>query len=311
MSEILEIIYKILPIIFLMIFGHLLKRTRYISAEVIAGMKKLAINIALPVVIFISLSSLELKPEHLVLALFVFITSILLLLCGLIVKHVTGSRNKYLPALFTGYENGMIGYGVLAVVYGQNNIYPIVILDIGQTLFFALVFTTYMNYLNGNISAKSNFFASFLKNPFVIASVSAILFKTTGALALVKDIALMECFNMFSAVTTPLMCIVIGYEMRFDIKRLGKPFAVVLSRLALLICVAFLFNEFVVSRMLKLDKMFEIAVYTMFILPPFFVGAVLIRDDAIEAKQFALNAISVHIVVFLALFSIIQHISFL
>jgi predicted permease len=303
MGETFKIISKVLPIIILIIFGQVLRRTGYLAETAVAGMKKLTINIALPVVIFISLSNLEFRPEHLILALFVFAISILLLFCGLLVKKATGSQNRYLPALFTGYENGMVGYGVLSVMFGQSNIYPIVILDLGQTLFFAMVFTTYMNYLNGNISAKANLFVSFWKNPFLIASVSAILLKTSGVIAFIKDTAVLECLEMFSAITTPLMCIVIGFELKIDAKRLGKPFAVVVSRLALLLCVAFLFNKFVVTRLLRLDKVFETAVYTMFMLPTFFVGATLIRDEAIEEKRFALNVISIHVIVFLVLFS--------
>jgi predicted permease len=303
-GETLKIVSKVLPIIFLIMFGHALQRTRYLSDAAVAGMKKLTINIALPVVIFMSLSNLEFKREHLILTLFVFVISVFLLFCGLLVKKATGSQNRYLPALFTGYENGMIGYGVLSVMFGQRNIYPIVILDLGQTLFFAIVFTTYIGYLNGNISAKSNIFTSFCKNPFVIASVSAILLKTSGAVAFIKDTALMNSFEMFSAISTPLMCIVIGYELKIDAKRLAMPFAVVMSRLLLLLCVAFLFNKFIVTRFLHLEKVFETAVYTMFMLPTFFVGAALIKDDAVNEKRFALNVISIHVIVFLVLFSI-------
>ena len=41
----------------------------------------------------------------------------------------------------------------------------------------------------------------------------------------------------------------------------------------------------------------------MFMLPPFFVGALLIRGDAAEERAFALNCISLHILLFLAVFS--------
>jgi predicted permease len=120
----------------------------------------------------------------------------------------------------------------------------------------------------------------------------------------IEDTALLESVKMFSAITTPLMCIVIGYDMKIDVKRIGKPLAVVTARLVLLLCVAFFFNELIVVRLLRLDAMFETAVYTMFMLPTFFAGAALIKDDALEEKRFAMNMISIHIVVFLALFSI-------
>jgi hypothetical protein len=40
----------------------------------------------------------------------------------------------------------------------------------------------------------------------------------------------------------------------------------------------------------------------MFMLPPFFVGAVLIKEEAADAKRLALNVTSINILLFLLLF---------
>jgi predicted permease len=293
----------------LIALGHLLGRTGYLPPGAVAGMKKLALNIALPVVIFTSLLRLPFEPRHLAAALAVFAACGLLLLAGVGVRKLSGARNRYLPALFTSFENGMMGYGVLAVLVGQDNIYPIVLLDLGQTLFFALVFVPYMDSLNGGRRTRGQGALAFFKNPFVLASALALGLNAAGAAPAFGAVpplsALLESLNLLAGVTTPLRCLVIGYDRKINPTRLAKPLGVSLLRAALLFCMALAMDRLVVQP-LGLGPAFKTAVYTMFLLPPFFVGAALIGDAEEEARQFALNVISVHIVVFLVLFTVMQ-----
>ncbi len=308
MKETLEIVSKILPIILLILLGAVFQRTRYITTEAVRDIKKIVVNIALPLVIFTSLINVDFSAQYLWLALIVFVVTTALLLVGQLIKRLSGSPNRYLPALFTSYENGMIGYGVLAVVFGQQNIYPIVVLDLGQTLFFSLIFVAYMQITNGKaVASPSKLLLSFLKNPYVWASVLAIGLKSIGAVEVIRAVpplnAVLESFGLIAALTTPLMCMIIGYETKIDLRNLKKPLGVVCLRMAIMMAVATLLNVFVINRLFHLESLFTTAVYTMFMLPPFFVGALLIQDEAQEEKHFALNVISLNILVFLILFT--------
>lgn len=275
------------------------------------GMKKIAINLALPAVIFLSLLKLEIKSSYLILALFVFLISIGLLFAGKGIGQLLRWENPYADLLFTGYENGMLGYGVLAATLGQANIYPIVIMDLGQTLFFSLIFTTYMRTLNGEITAVSpkSIIKAFLANAYVWASALAILLNSAGFVPLLETNfftqGLLSGLEQFSALTTPVMCLAIGYGLRIKKIHLRRSFTIIALRLLLLSGIAFLLDFLVIKRLLHLEAVFSVSAYTMFLLPPFFVGALLIKEGAIEEREFALSTISFHILIFLVLFCVL------
>lgn len=308
-AGVFEFFSQLLPILLLIVFGFVLRLTGFVSPQIVEGLKEIAIQITLPVVIFLSLLELDFKPSYIVLAGAVFCVSILLLCVGTGVGKIIKSQNPYIPALFTGFENGMLGYGVLAVTLGQENIYPIIIMDLGQTFFFALFFSTYMKVKNGGIpsvSAKS-ILLGFIANPYVWASFLAIIIKGSGFGNWVSGNILaqgvLQSLNQLANLTTPLMCLAIGYGLRIQRETLKSSLRIVGLRLGIMLIVAVLFDTFLIKGLLHLDEIFTIAAYTMFLLPPFFVGALLIQDNATSEKEFAFSCISIHIVVFLLVYS--------
>jgi predicted permease len=310
MTESIAVISKILPVIFLIALGGVFRKTQYVSPQIMAGMKKIAINISLPLIIFLSLIDLDFRVSYLILVFLVFAILVILLLAGMAIRRLTGSPNRYLPVLFTSFENGMMGYGILGVLFGMDNIYPIVIMDLGQTLFFSLVFVTLMGVLNGGAASPKSLLIGLIKTPYIWASVLSLTLRGTGLITPIRAMpplaAVLDCAGLLSNLATPIMCLVIGYELKIDTRRIGKPALVVLARSVLLLSIAFLFNTFVVNRWLHLEAIFETSVYTMFMLPPFFVGSLLIKDEAVEEKGFSVNVISLNILLFLFLFALMN-----
>ena len=92
----------------------------------------------------------------------------------------------------------------------------------------------------------------------------------------------------------------------WDRKRdyLRRSFLIIALRLLLLSSIAFLLDTFLIKGILHLGTVFSVSVYTMFLLPPFFVGALLIKEEAVEEREFALSTISFHILIFLVLFCV-------
>jgi predicted permease len=352
MTQALQIGSQVLPIILLIVLGHILRRLRFIPETAIPALKKLAIQLTLPLVVFLSLVELDFQPRYLVLDIVIFLFTLLMLLAGFLVKKLSGSGNLYLPNCFTSYENGMMGYGALAAVLGPAEFYPIVIMDLGQTAYFSLVFMTLIGILNRKHQAMEDakheggsqlrrlglpprsspagfrspplrgaappqrppsvparqIFLGFITSPYVIVSAAALILKGTGAAGFMRSApplaALLESFRMLSALNTPIMCLVIGYELRIDFRNILKPLGVVALRLALLLSGAALISHFIIDGFLRLEGNFKFALYTMCLLPPFFVSAAAIREEAREERNFALNVISLNILVFLISFTL-------
>lgn len=309
-AGILDILSKLLPILILIAMGYVLRRTRFVSEQAMEGIKKIAVNLALPIVIFLSLLELDFESAYIVLALSVFLVSILLLCVGTGIGKLLHWENPYIPALFTGFENGMLGYGILAVTFGQDNIYPIIIMDLGQTFFFSLVFITYMKVKNREISSVSpkNILKTFAVNPYVWASVLAIVLRAGGCVQFLTDNpparGLLESLKQLSNLATPLMCLAIGYGLKVNQRSLKRSLLLTALRLVILLSTAALFDAFIIKGLLHLGSLFSAAAYTMFMLPPFFVGALLIKEEAVEEREFALSTISIHILVFFIFFCI-------
>ena len=62
----------------------------------------------------------------------------------------------------------------------------------------------------------------------------------------------------------PIICIAIGSELKINPKGIGGPLLATVSRMVLLLGMAYAINEIVIDRLLNLDNIFKIALYTMF-----------------------------------------------
>jgi hypothetical protein len=79
----------------------------------------------------------------------------------------------------------------------------------------------------------------------------------------------LKTVEMVSGLTTPLIARVIGYEMRLEKSGLLKPLQSIGLRLLFWVPAGLLFNNaLVIDHLLHLDRGFQAAVLTMFVLPP-------------------------------------------
>jgi len=162
---------------------------------------------------------------------------------------------------------------------------------------------------NGTNATVRQMVAGFAKSPIILSITAGIILSSTGLTAYVQDFEITDSFvsvlNLLGNLTVPLICISLGYELRINMKNILNPFLTVLLRMSLMLVFAFLINKFLVTGLLVLDKGFELALYTMFLLPPPFVIPIFIDQNAIKEKNDILNVISIHIVMTLAAFLIL------
>ena len=69
---------------------------------------------------------------------------------------------------------------------------------------------------------------------------------------------------------------------------------------------AYAINTLVVDRLLHLDPIFHLAVYTMFLLPPPFVIPIYLRSATETEKGEILDTLSLHVIVSLVVFMVLQ-----
>jgi hypothetical protein len=199
-----------------------------------------------------------------------------------------------------------MGFSIFVAVYGAEEMYKLAIMDLGQVTFVFFVLVSVLKRVNGESSGVGKLILSFVKSPVIISiflGIAAGLIDLPGILsANAAGDAIMETLNIIGSLTMPLICLAIGFELRIDKNNIVKPFLTAATRLLVLLGLAFIINQVIISGILDLDSTYEIALYTLFMLPPPFVIPIFMDGKKEQDKQLILNTISIHIILTLVAF---------
>jgi len=276
-------------------------------------MKKIVLNFSLPCLIFLTFLRSELKPGYMIISAVVFAACSAGLAMGFLFKKLHGSSNQFCPSVFSSFTTGLVGYPLFAAVFGSEQLYKLAILDIGNLVFIFTVLTNFLQKVSCGFSGvkkltlKQQLLGMF-KSPLLLGAVLGIAASLSGYAAQLQAMpltsSLVAAASMLSSCSIPLTLIVIGYDLNFDLKNFLKPASAVLLRLCMMLVFAWLLNTYVITGLLGLDRMFQVALYTLFILPPTFLIPVYIEGDC-EEKGFVLNFFSIHLLFTIAAFVIL------
>ncbi|QNO15499.1 hypothetical protein HYG86_12340 [Alkalicella caledoniensis] len=265
MNEALLILSKVFPIVLLIILGNTLQRFSFFRNNTIDELKKFVINIALPALLFLAFTETKFEAKY-----------------------------------------SLIFIAVFATVYGTTEMFKIALVDIGNGFFFFLILLSYLEKLNGKPMNLKTVVLSFIKSPIILALLAGLSVGSIGAIGVLEanplTSSLLEMLRLISALVVPVICIVIGYELKIDLKNITEPIKIVLLRMSISLSLAFLINTFVLGMFLQLDNIFKIALYTMFLLPPSFILPIFIESESGKEKQLVLNVLSIHIILSIIVF---------
>ncbi|NLB78497.1 MAG: hypothetical protein GX796_06545 [Clostridiaceae bacterium] len=305
MGDTFVILSKVLPVIILIIFGGFLRKTRFIDQNTVSSLKKIVVNITLPATLFLTFAKTTFESRYIMIFLSVFLVCVIMLQLGILIKKLLKQSNRYYPAIFSGFETGMMGYSLFAVVYGSANIYKLALIDLGQVMFVFFVLVSYLQKLNGKSANAKELTLSFIKSPVILSVVLGIAVSFLGDFNSISSPvvnSIFETLRLLSEMTMPIICIAIGYELKINLKEIGGPLLATVIRMILLLGMAYAINEIVIDRILNLDNTFKIALYTMFLLPPPFVIPIYMDEKEEKNKQFILNTLSISIILSLVAF---------
>jgi hypothetical protein len=300
---------KVLPVFLLILLGVGLRRWRFIGLETVQGLRKLVVNITLPAVLFLAFSQVTLEPQYLLIVVIMFTACLAALLLGRWLHGPLQVDSAYLPSLLTGFEAGMMGYAIYAAVYGAENVYKFGIVDLGQVLFVFFILVPGLERLTHGAKPLSQTALNFLKTPVIIAILGGLLFKATGLTEVFAASPLldstMQTLGLLGAMTTPLVALVIGYELQLRAGALAKPVRTVVVRLLLWLPFGLALSVFVVGRLLGLDQEFQAAVLTMVLLPPPFVIPMFMSRATEEDTNYVVNTLTMATLVTLFAYALV------
>lgn len=300
---------KVLPIFLLILLGIGLRRLHVIGPGTVGDLRKLIVTVTLPAVLFGAFSQVTVEPHYLLIVAIMFLGCLLVLLLGRQLHNLLRVDSPYLPSLLTGFEAGMMGYAIFGAVYGQENIYKFGIVDLGQVLFVFFILVPGLERLATGAKPFRATVLSFVKTPVILAILGGLMFKATGLTALFTSSPLLnsalETLQLLGAMTTPLVALVIGYELQLRAGALGGPMRTLATRLFIWIPFGLALSTLVVGRLLDLDVTFQAAVLTMVILPPPFVIPLFMRHATEEDTNYVVNTLTLATVVTLFAYALV------
>ena len=276
-----------LPVLVALALGLYCRRSNFLSRDHVDALKKVVVNITLPAVLFSAFATAEYSLQTISIPVLVFA------LC------CVGLPGRIAPYLATGFEAGMLGYALYALLFPSEPTSRFAILDLGQTLF---VFTLYKALLSGG--ETKSLWKDIINTPILWGTFAGLVVGATGLYGWMTRNGTAAVVNsltdFISAPTGMMILLAVGYDLDFGEIRWRDTARFVLLRL---ISMALLFGLLVlVNRTLLNNVIFEGAALLLFILPPPFVIPIF-ADEPSQRAQIS-SALSALTVVTLVLFAV-------
>lgn len=309
MEQTIQIINRVLPIIFIIFLGYGIRQKGFLTESTIDALRKIVVNLALPAVLFTSFLGIELKPAYFVLFGFTFLLCILLFFLGRFLKKQLGIRYTYFPYLVTGFEYGMLGISLFGGAYGLEKIGYIAVADLGHEIFIWFVFLPLLLIKRDGAQNPTEIIKSFLSAPVVIAILTSLLLNVLGTREALYRLpvtgALMTTLEFLGGLSIPLILIIVGYGIKINRNGLREALQVAIIRLAILIPLALIVNIYLIRSLLMLDPFFEAALFTLLILPPPFIVPLYAKSNLPSTeKAYINNVLAAHTVISIGIYII-------
>lgn len=300
MENLFRILQTALPVLAALALGVLCRKLNFLTRDGVDTLKKVVVNLTLPAVVFAAFATAEYSLQTIAIPVLVFLLCCAGLGLGKVLARLLRLPGRVTPYLAGGFEAGMLGYALFALLFPQASSARFAILDLGQTLF---VFTLYKALLSGGKETKS-LWKDIVNTPILWGTFAGLLVGATGLFGwMVQNgsaAVVTSLTDFLSAPTGMMILLAVGYDLDFAQIRWRETARFVVLRLA---AMAILFAVLLlVNRTLLHGIIFEGAALLLFILPPPYVLPIF-ADEPSQRAQIS-SALSALTVVTLLLFAV-------
>ena len=301
MENIMVLLQKVLPVFLVLALGVVCRKRALLNREGINALKRVAVDIALPAVMFNAFATAEYSLKSVCVPLIMFAVCCGALFLGFVLckrRKISGRLSPYIAA---GFEAGMLGYALFAILFPGEKVSAFAMVDLGQVLF---VFTVYKIMLAGKSNA-GDALQEALSAPTVWAIVLGLLFGATGLYNALKPSGISNVLDALtgfvSAPTSVLILLAIGYDLDpagIQWRKIGKLMGLRLGISAVLLGAVVLVDHLLLGHMMHTG-----ALLLMFVLPPPYVLPVF--ADVEEERADVSSALSALTFVSIVLFAVL------
>lgn len=299
MTTLIRILETALPVLAALVMGMFCRQKQFLTRNGVDALKKVVINLTLPFVLLNAFASANYEGSTLILPVLVF----LLCCAGLVIGKALAKLLRLpgrLPAyVAAGFEAGMLGYALFALLYPEDSASNFAILDLGQTLF---VFTVYKGLLSGKNGLK-NVAKDAVTSPILWAVAAGLLLGATGLYSKMTQWGvggvLDSLTSFLSAPTGMIILLTVGYDLVLREIPWKQTFRYLILRLvamAVLLAVLLAVNKYLLGGVMHTG-----AAILLFLLPPPYVLPIF--ADEPEQRVTISSALSALTLVSLLLFA--------
>ncbi len=300
MEHVISVIQTALPVFLALALGMLCRQKKFLTREGIDALKKMVLNITLPAVLVNAFATAEYSLSTLVLPVMMYGICIIALVLGFAIVRLCRLKSRLAPFIASGFEAGMLGYALFALLFPGESASKFAILDLGQTLF---VFTLFKILLSGKTDVKA-IARDMATTPILWAVLAGVLLGATGLYGKLQQwgvAGILDGVTSFvSAPTGMIILLTVGFDLvirEIPWKKTAGLIAMRLGVMAVILGIIIALNRTVLDGII-----FEGAAVLMVLLPPPYVIPVF-ADEPEERVQIA-SALSALTLVTMILFAV-------
>ncbi len=302
MKTVISVIETALPVFLALAMGMFCRSKQFITRDGVDSLKKVIINLTLPFVLFDAFATAEYSLSSIILPVVIFVICNIMLAIGFFVIRASKMQSRLAPFLASGFEAGMLGFSLFALLFPNESASKFAMLVLGQELF---VFTIYKTLLVGRTDMKA-ILKDFVTSPTLVAVILGLVFGATGLYAQLHTWGVGGIIDsvtgFISAPTGMIILLCVGYDLvlkEIPWKKTAGLIGMRLGIAGLMLAVLVLLNRTVLRSMI-----FEGAAVLLFILPPPYIIPVF-ADEPSERVQIS-SALSALTLVTMVLFAVIS-----
>ena len=305
MERFAAVLAIILPIIILMGFGMLSNKRKWVSADSIGEIKGILTKICIPALVFNTFYSTEFSSSVAMIVLIMAVFTVIAGLLGIAANKVLKIEQSFMPYLCTTIEGGMLGYALYILLFGEENLYHMGFIDLGNAIIMFPVLLTMLR-LRGQGELNIGLILENVITPINVAIAAGLVINLTGLGAAISasagGLVLEETLSYISKPTSALILICVGHGLDFSKVRWGETLKTMVVRI-LIFAVFGLMAWKLVKGLFPGDAMYEYAVILGFALPPTFMYSACTKGGDEEA--YVGSVLAVYTVITLIAFCIL------
>ena len=301
---------QVAPIFLLIAIGFASQRFGWLSDAAMDGLRQIVVRMVLPSVLFLSFLDMNLSPSYVPLVAIVFVACTAGLAIGWPLLRRAYPADRFTPFMMGGYEFGMLGVSLFVGAYGAGALSSIAVVALGHELFIWFVFFALLIAARDGSARPADLLLGFVKNPVTAANLLGLLGNIMGLITASLDAirgidAVITTLHHFSSMIVPAVLIVVGHGLRFETADVGKIAKVIGLRLLVQLPLTVLVSFLVLGAMLGFDLRFQVALFTLMILPPPFIVPLFMPNDAgaTAERPLILQVLTIHTLASLIVFA--------